>query len=144
MRRVSLFVAVWMVMAVSAFAIAHVPAPPPGQIPMTVHAPHGVLPAVVYYTGHDTVDAYSAALSHPGVLASVPCTCGCMPGLDHKNNLDCYIDEVLPDGTIAFSTHGLYCLVCQWITADTMAGAETGMDGEALTRMVLERYGPKS
>lgn len=111
---------------------------------MSVHAPHGVLPAVVHHTGHDTVEAYSAALSHPAVLASVPCTCGCMPALDHQNNLDCYIDEVLPDGTIAYSTHGLYCLVCQWITVDAVAGAETGMDGEALTRMVMERYGPKS
>lgn len=143
MHKVLLFIAVWMVMALSAFSIANVPDPPPGRIPMTVHAPQGVLPAVVHYTGRDTVQAYSAALHYPELLASVPCTCGCMSSLAHQNNLDCYIDEILPGGTTAFSTHGLYCLVCQWITEDVIAGAQAGMDREALSRMVLERYGPK-
>jgi hypothetical protein len=136
--------AILVLMTIGSASIANVPHPSPGRIPMIVHAPHGVLPAVVHHTGSETVDAYAAALSHPAVLASVPCTCGCMEVLDHKDNLDCYIDEVLRDGTVAFSTHGLYCLVCQWITRDAVDGAEAGLDGAELTRLVLERYGPHS
>lgn len=142
MLSVKLLAGVLMVALVSWAAIANVPTPPPGQIPMTVHAPHGVLPTIIHHTGHDTVNAYAAAFTHADVLAEVPCTCGCMPMLHHRNNLDCYIQEILPDGTVAFDTHGLYCLVCQWITFDVVEAADAGADHDELRRMVKEKYGP--
>jgi hypothetical protein len=138
------FAAMLILMAISGAAIANGPNPPPGRIPMTVHAPHGVLPTIVYHTGHDTVEAYAAAIANPDILAAVPCTCGCMETIDHRNNLDCYVDEVLPDGTVAFSTHGLYCLICQWITRDAIEGAKNGLDADQLNELILERYGPHS
>lgn len=141
MPGLKMIAAALIVMVVGAAAIAQHPTSPPGRIPVTVHAPHGVLPTIIHHTGHDTVDAYTAALKHPDVLAAVPCTCGCMPMLDHRHNLDCYIDEVLADGTVAFDMHGLYCLVCQWITQDVVEGAAAGMDDDALRTMVMERYG---
>ena len=144
MASIKLIAVVLTALALSTAAILVHPTPPPGHIPATVHAPQGVLPEIVHHTGHDTVDAYAAALAHPAVLESVPCTCGCMPALGHRDNLDCYIDEILPDGTVAFSTHGLYCLVCQWITFDALEGHAAGLDGGELTKLVMERYGPHS
>ena len=133
-----------VMLTASGLSITNIQHPPPGPIPATVMAPHGLLPSIVHQIDRETVDAYAAALSHPDVLASVPCTCGCMTVLDHKDNLDCYIDDVLPDGTVAFSTHGLYCLVCQWITRDALEGASAGLDAETLTRLIMERSGPHS
>lgn len=144
MLSVKLLAGVLMVALVSWAAIVNVPTPPPGQIPLTVHAPHGVLPTIVRHTSDDTVRAYSAALTHPDALSAVPCTCGCMPILNHRHNLDCYIQEILPDGTVAFDTHGLYCLVCQWITFDVIEAADAGMDDDGLRDLVEERFGPST
>ncbi|RME41938.1 MAG: hypothetical protein D6796_15140, partial [Caldilineae bacterium] len=47
---------------------------------------------------------YRFAIANPDVLAQYPCYCGC-GGMGHKNNRDCYIREMRPDGSIEFETH---------------------------------------
>jgi hypothetical protein len=141
MQSIRWLAAILVLMTISGASIVGMPHPSPGRIPMSIVAPSGVLPTIVHHTGKETVDAYAAALTHADALAAVPCTCGCMTVLDHTNNLDCYIDEVFPGGAVAFSTHGLYCLVCQWITRDVVEAVNAGQEYETLTEMVLERYG---
>lgn len=99
------------------------------------------MPAVVHHAGPATAAAYRAALEHPDVLASVPCTCGCAESLGHRSNLECYVSAVHPDGSVTFSTHGLDCAVCQAITRDALAGAAKGLTGPQLRSLILERYG---
>jgi hypothetical protein len=112
----------------------------PSHMPLSIPAPHGVVPAAMHHAGERAEAAYHAAIDAPEVLASVPCTCGCET-LGHQNNLDCYIDDVYSDGTINYSTHGLYCTICQEITRDAVAGADAGMSPSALHDMIVAKYG---
>lgn len=50
-------------------------------------------------------DAYLFALEHPEVLRYVPCYCGCEE-VGHESNLDCFIDEVRPDGMVFIDEMG--------------------------------------
>jgi hypothetical protein len=45
-------------------------------------------------------EAYRFAIANPEVLAQLPCYCGC-GGMGHKSDLDCFVEEFNPDGTIA-------------------------------------------
>lgn len=46
-------------------------------------------------------DAYRFAIANRSILQQIPCYCGC--GSDgHKNNADCCIKAVTPDGTVDF------------------------------------------
>lgn len=49
-------------------------------------------------------EAYQFAIANQELLKNFPCYCGC-GGVGHENNLDCYIQEVTPDGTIIFENH---------------------------------------
>ncbi len=51
-------------------------------------------------------EAYRFAIANPEVLSKLPCYCGC-GGMGHMSNLDCFIQEVKPDGSIAFDYHAL-------------------------------------
>jgi hypothetical protein len=128
--------------------VAAQPAPPAmvTVLPEVITAPQGITPAILAQSSDLARESYRAALKHPDVLASVPCTCGCMEAdtLAHRNNLDCYIDGTHPDGSVTFTTHGLGCGICQLITRDAVEGAAAGMSVEELQAMVMERYGPKT
>lgn len=49
-------------------------------------------------------EAYRFAIANPEVLSRLPCYCGC-GNIGHKSNLDCFIREFKPDGTIVFDDH---------------------------------------
>jgi hypothetical protein len=116
------------------------PAAEHSRIASTVTAPGGLLPVLVHHAGRQTMDAYRAAQQAPDVLAAVPCTCGCAASLGHRNNLDCYVDELHRGGEVSYSTHGFDCYICQVITRDAIAGAAKGMTNEQLRRMILDTY----
>jgi hypothetical protein len=67
-------------------------------------APASVLPANVQQADPKVREAYQFAVANQDYLANFPCYCGC-GAMDHESNLDCYIDEVRPDGTIAYDNH---------------------------------------
>ncbi len=117
---------------------------PMTNLPATLSAPAGMLPQAVYRSSPSTVAAYQAAITHPGVLASVPCLCGCQQSLGHRNNLDCYIAEPETHGVVVYSTHGIDCGVCQTITQIALDGAQRGLNGPELRQLVLDHYGVQS
>ena len=49
-------------------------------------------------------EAFQFAIANPDILSQIPCYCGC-GGIGHMSNLDCYIKEVNPDGSIVFDYH---------------------------------------
>lgn len=67
-------------------------------------APVSQLPAEVQKADPKVREAYRFAIANQDYLANFPCYCGC-GAMDHESNLDCYIDHVNPDGTIAFDNH---------------------------------------
>jgi hypothetical protein len=112
-----------------------------GPMPAMLPAAHGTLPAEVHQAGPLAEMAYQAAIDQPDVVYSVPCLCGCIETLGHQSNLDCYIEDAQDSATTIYSSHGLYCGVCQLITQDALAGAAVGMSPESLRTMVVEKYG---
>jgi hypothetical protein len=68
-------------------------------------APKSALPDFVQDAPPQVQEAYQFAIANPEILKQMPCYCGC-GGVGHQNNLDCYIAEVAPDGSVArFDNH---------------------------------------
>lgn len=143
--RVLVVVAGCLTVAVMAASMSATPMSETRILPETITVGPGVIPDAIGDKGSLSYLSYRAALESPEILASVPCTCGCMDvlGLEHENNLDCYIDRIHPDGSVTFTTHGVGCGICQLITLDALEGADAGMSAAELTDMVMERYGPR-
>lgn len=69
-------------------------------------APEDVLPDYIRAAPPDIQEAYRFAIANPEIVSAFPCYCGC-GAMGHESNLDCYIKEILPDGTIVFEDHAL-------------------------------------
>jgi hypothetical protein len=67
-------------------------------------APESALPDFVQDAPPQVREAYRFAIANPDVLSVFPCYCGC-GAVGHKNNLQCYIKDVRPDGSIEFDNH---------------------------------------
>jgi len=67
-------------------------------------APESALPDFVRDAPPQIKEAYRFAIANPDVLSAFPCYCGC-GSMGHANNLDCYVKEVRPDGSIEFENH---------------------------------------
>lgn len=53
----------------------------------------------------DVREAYQFVASHPEVAHYMPCYCGCWRE-GHRDNYDCFIDEVKADGTVTIDEMG--------------------------------------
>lgn len=69
-------------------------------------APVSQLPQKVRSAPLVVQEAYQYAIANPETLAKFPCYCGC-GNMGHKSNLNCFIDEFNPDGSIVFDYHAL-------------------------------------
>ena len=67
-------------------------------------APESALPDFVQDAPPQVKEAYRFAIANPEVLSAFPCYCGC-GAVGHQNNLQCYIKEVHPDGSVEFENH---------------------------------------
>ncbi len=67
-------------------------------------APISQLPEKVRRAPPVVQEGYRFAIANPEVLAKLPCYCGC-GSMGHKSDLDCFIQEFKPDGTIVFGYH---------------------------------------
>ena len=64
-------------------------------------APESALPANIRQAPGNVRDAYRFAIANREILGQIPCYCGC--GTErHKSNVDCYIKDVRPDGSVVF------------------------------------------
>jgi hypothetical protein len=67
-------------------------------------APVSQLPEKVRRAPPVVQEGYRFAIANPEVLAQLPCYCGC-GSMGHTSDLDCFIEEFKPDGTIVFGYH---------------------------------------
>ena len=67
-------------------------------------APESAIPDFVRDAPPQVKEAYRFAIANPDVLSAFPCYCGC-GAMGHQNNLQCYIKEIGPDGSIEFENH---------------------------------------
>jgi hypothetical protein len=67
-------------------------------------APESALPDFVQDAPPQVREAYRFAIANPDVLSAFPCYCGC-GAMGHQSNLDCYVKQIQPDGSIEFENH---------------------------------------
>ena len=86
--------------------------------------------------------AYQFAVDHPEALEYQPCYCGCgNMAIEHKNNLDCFIQDVDEDGNITFDNHAAGCGICVDIALDVQRLTEEGKSQTEIRNYVDARYG---
>jgi hypothetical protein len=109
-------------------------------------APESALPAKIRQAPRGVKDAYRFAIANRGVLQQIPCFCGC--GTDgHKNNADCYIRAVKPDGQVVFDYMSYGWGICVDITRDVMRMLDAGSplkDIRAYVDRTYSRFGPST
>lgn len=67
-------------------------------------APESALPPDLRAAPPEVRQAYRFAIANPALLSAIPCYCGC-GAQGHRSNLDCYVKETRPDGSIVFESH---------------------------------------
>lgn len=67
-------------------------------------APLSALPAQIQHSPTNVQEAYRFAVTNQELVSQFPCYCGCA-SVGHESNLDCYINEIEPDGSILFDDH---------------------------------------
>ena len=73
--------------------------------------------------------AYQAAKDIPEILAQLPCFCGCMENIGHKNTLYCFKDD-----------HGAECDLCQSIALDAQEMHRKGVGIQQIRDNIRTAY----
>jgi len=63
-----------------------------------------VWPDFVLAAGPEVRKLYEFQVQHGEIMRYMPCFCGCGQSDGHRNNRDCYIQAVNPDGTVVFDS----------------------------------------
>ncbi|MCG0314827.1 MAG: PCYCGC domain-containing protein [Calditerricola sp.] len=84
---------------------------------------------------------YRLAGRHADVLRWMPCTCGCGPSAGHRSNLDCFIHEIRPDGSVIWDDHATRCDTCLRIAAEAAHLAESGKSTQEIRQHIDAKYG---
>lgn len=112
--------------------------------PQLAMAAHDHLSPLIQAMPERVRNAYQLAAANPEVFKEIPCYCGC-DKLGHKNNYDCYIDEVQADGTFVFDAHAVGCQICVDITHDATQMLNAGQslpEVQVAIDTAYARYGP--
>jgi hypothetical protein len=88
--------------------------PEPQQLVENPKAADVLSPAL--FTDPKARAAYQTAKDIPEVLEELPCFCGCMMNMGHKNNLFCFKDQ-----------HGSACEICEDIALDARKMHDEGL-----------------
>ena len=73
--------------------------------------------------------AYQTAKDIPEVLEQLPCFCGCMMNMGHKNNLFCFMDQ-----------HGSGCDICEDIALDARDMHAKGLPISQIQENIRAKY----
>ena len=63
-----------------------------------------VWPAFILREPPEVRALYEFQILNGDLMRYMPCFCGCQWEDDHRNNRDCYIDRVNPDGSVVFDS----------------------------------------
>ena len=69
-------------------------------------APASQLPDKVKQAPPVVQEAYRFAIANPDLRETFPCYCSC-GNMGHESNLNCFVKEFNPDGSIVFDYHAL-------------------------------------
>lgn len=98
------------------------------------------LPSFLDKTAAEVVTGYKTAASVADLLSSIPCYCGCGDSAGHKSNLNCFISEVKPDGSVVWDDHGTRCGVCLETAEATAELKKQGKSIKEIRSIIDEHY----
>jgi hypothetical protein len=87
-----------------------------------------------------TEEAYAFAISHPQIVAWMPCYCGC-EAMGHGSNLDCYFKHGQPGDKPVFEEHASFCDVCVQITLKTKQLNAEGKSLHQIRQVIDQTFG---
>ncbi|WP_339253329.1 PCYCGC motif-containing (lipo)protein [Sporosarcina sp. FSL W8-0480] len=99
-----------------------------------------VLPKFLDGKPEDLRLVYQVAASAADVLEYMPCYCGCGESADHRNNLNCFVDEIRKDGSVVWDDHGTRCLVCLEIAVQSVQMKQEGKSMKEIREVIDEMY----
>ncbi|TYP77900.1 PCYCGC motif-containing (lipo)protein [Paenibacillus methanolicus] len=86
------------------------------------------------------VQAYQAAAASQDVLAYIPCYCGCGDSAGHRSNLECFINETKPDGSVTWDDHGTRCGTCMEIAVQAAVMKQEGKSVADIRSAIETKY----
>jgi hypothetical protein len=95
-------------------------------VPPVTLADKSLMPEKVMMQSERVQEAYRFAVSQPEDLETIPCYCGCV-GLNHRNNLECYLKPESTPEALVFDDHALGCEICADTTHLTMRLLKLGL-----------------
>ncbi|MEC1180782.1 PCYCGC motif-containing (lipo)protein [Metasolibacillus meyeri] len=83
---------------------------------------------------------YQIAGQATELLEWIPCYCGCGESAGHRNNLNCFIQEVKEDGAVVWDDHGTRCIACLEIALQSAKMYKDGMELKEIRETIDEMY----
>ncbi len=83
---------------------------------------------------------YANVPEHHDLLQYIPCYCGCGESVNHKSNLECFIHEMKPDGTMVWDSHGTTCNACLAIATESMSMHNDGKSYKEIRDTIDQKY----
>lgn len=83
---------------------------------------------------------YANVSDHSDLLQYIPCYCGCGESVGHKSNLECFIHETKPDGTLVWDSHGTTCNACLAIAAESMSMHNEGKSYQEIRNTIDQKF----
>jgi hypothetical protein len=83
---------------------------------------------------------YQAVGHNYDVVQHMACYCGCGESAGHKNNRDCFIHEVKPNGQIVWNSHATTCANCLHIAAESITMAQEGKNILEIRKYIDNKY----
>lgn len=91
-----------------------------------------IWPDFVIDAGPDIQRLYAFQVTNGDLMRYMPCFCGCHLHDGHRNNRDCYIRQVHPDGSVTFDPMAPVCGVCLDVTSAVIDMLDQGVAPRAI------------
>ncbi|MFT9848165.1 PCYCGC motif-containing (lipo)protein [Aneurinibacillus sp. REN35] len=98
------------------------------------------LPSFLKNFDPQVAKVYQAVGYNHTVIEHMACYCGCGDSVGHKSNLDCFINEVKPDGKIVWNSHGTTCANCMNIAAESIVMKQEGKSLLDIRKYIDNKY----
>ncbi|TBL68551.1 PCYCGC motif-containing (lipo)protein [Paenibacillus thalictri] len=83
---------------------------------------------------------YQLAAQNTDMLKWMPCYCGCGESAGHQSNQNCFIKEVLPDGSVVWDDHGTRCVTCMEIAVTAAKLKQDGKSAKEIRQFIDATY----
>jgi hypothetical protein len=112
---------------------------PGGDIIETTSGPTQ-MPSFLKDVDPQIVKIYQAVGHNHQVVEYMACYCGCGESVGHKNNRNCFIQEVKPDGKIVWNSHAITCANCLNIAAESIVMKQEGKSLLDIRKYIDNKY----